>query len=500
MISRIACLNLPEFPLQILLARHPDWRERPVAVVDRDTAQGVVLWSNERARTSRVLPGLRYAAALSLVPDLRAGDVPATDIATALDALAEALRFYTPDVERSDSEPGVFWLGASGLSLLHPSIQRWAGLVRDEVARAGFAASVVVGFSRFGTYALAKASPEPRLVVVENDTDERAQAERVPLSRLRLDPGVRDTLAKLGIHTLGRFLELPGNGIRTRFGEDAHRLYRLARGELDSPVQATASREPVTATLHLDYPEGDLERLMTVIDREIQSLARRVDDHGDVLTGIALLIEFDDGTKTTERLQPASPTLDLAQIVDLVRLRLAGTLAAHASARGVTTIRIGVDSAATTHTQAELFETRPPRDTAAAARAMARVRAELGDGAIVRAVLRDGHLPEARFEWEPVTSIPEAKPRAVKSPPLVRRIYARPVAFSGGNRSAEAELIRHIDDGTVRETFGPYIVSGGWWTREVQREYYFVRTANGRALWMFYDRRRMGWFIQGEVE
>jgi protein ImuB len=61
-------------------------------------------------------------------------------------------------------------------------------------------------------------------------------------------------------------------------------------------------------------------------------------------------------------------------------------------------------------------------------------------------------------------------------------------------------LIRHIDEGTVRETFGPYVVSGGWWAREVQREYYFVRTAGGRALWMFYDRRRMGWFIQGEVE
>jgi protein ImuB len=89
----------------------------------------------------------------------------------------------------------------------------------------------------------------------------------------------------------------------------------------------------------------------------------------------------------------------------------------------------------------------------------------------------------------------------VRTPPLVRRIYARPLPFSPGrHREAEAELIRHIDEGTVRETLGPYIVSGGWWSREVQREYYFVRTSNGRALWMFYDRRRMGWFIHGEVE
>ena len=45
-----------------------------------------------------------------------------------------------------------------------------------------------------------------------------------------------------------------------------------------------------------------------------------------------------------------------------------------------------------------------------------------------------------------------------------------------------------------------YIVSGGWWQREVQREYYYVRTANGRTLWMYYDRHRMGWYLHGEVE
>jgi protein ImuB len=93
------------------------------------------------------------------------------------------------------------------------------------------------------------------------------------------------------------------------------------------------------------------------------------------------------------------------------------------------------------------------------------------------------------------------QPRTVRMAPLVRRIFTKPVPFSTGrHREAGAELIRHIDEGTVRETFGPYIVAGGWWAREIQREYYYVRTSEGRALWMFYDRHRMGWFIQGEVE
>jgi len=508
---RIACVSLPEFPLQLLLRKHPGWSDHPVSVVDRDAAQGVVLWSNERARASRVLPGLRYAAALSLDPNLHAGEVPAAEIQSAIDSLTEVLRFYTPDVEPSETEAGVFWLGASGLSLLYPSLRKWAAWVGGEVARAGFHAAVVVGFSRFGTCALARSDPNPRAVVVDTESEERERASIVALDRLGVDPDVRETLAKLGVSTLGEFLALPATGVRTRFGAEAHRMHRIASGELAAPLQPRLAREPVAATVHLDYAENDLERLMALIDRSIQSLARTLDERGEVLRTIAIQLEFDDGAKTAERLEPASPTLDMTQIIELVRLRLTGVLAARAAqsresgatarAHGVTDLRVEIDGVAASHSQPDLFDKKPRRDLAAAARAIARVRAELGAGAVVKAVLRDGHLPEARFDWEPVASLEAPQPRAVRHPPLVRRIFARPIPFSPSRRrDAEAELLKHIDQGTVRETFGPYIVSGGWWTREVQREYYFVRTSNGRALWMFYDRPRMGWFIQGEVE
>ena len=63
--DRLACVDLPVLPLQLLLRRHPDWRRQPAAVVDRDKAQGTLLWVNEAARQKRILPGMRYATALS---------------------------------------------------------------------------------------------------------------------------------------------------------------------------------------------------------------------------------------------------------------------------------------------------------------------------------------------------------------------------------------------------------------------------------------------------
>ncbi len=77
---RLACVDLPAFPLQLLLRRHPEWASQPAAVVAEDKPQGLILWVNEKARQHGVLPGLRYAAALSLATELRAGAVASTEI------------------------------------------------------------------------------------------------------------------------------------------------------------------------------------------------------------------------------------------------------------------------------------------------------------------------------------------------------------------------------------------------------------------------------------
>ena len=59
---------------------------------------------------------------------------------------------------------------------------------------------------------------------------------------------------------------------------------------------------------------------------------------------------------------------------------------------------------------------------------------------------------------------------------------------------------RAPDDAPVFRADGPYVVSGGWWQGEMHREYYFAETKSGRILWVFFDRRRRRWFLQGEVE
>jgi len=493
--ERVACVNLDEFPLQLLLGRRPGWRAFPAVVVDRENAQGVVLWVNHHARARRILPGIRYSAALSLSSQLRAGTVPDAEIAASVESLAERLRNFTADVEPSQHEPGVFWLGASGLSRIYPSLDEWAALIRTALGDRGFRASLAVGFSRFGVYAVAKTIEG--VAVFSDPSEEQSRAAEVPIDRLGFEPQLRDALARLGIKSLGGFLDLPAPGVRKRFGSDVHKLHQLAKGELFAPLQPQYPLEPASGAAVFDYPESNLDRLMAVVERLLEPMLAELAKRDDLVAALLIRFLFDDGGRAAERVEPASPTLEAREILELVRLRLEGTKLSS----GVAEVELEAESRSAARHQRDLFERQSPRDLDAANRALARVRAELGGDAVVRARPREGHLPEAAFEWETVKKIEEPTPRNVALRPLVRRIYSRPVALSKRRQTEpRAALVTLYEDRLVDERVGPYVIAGGWWVREVGREYYYVRTETGRCLWLYYDRRRQCWFLHGEVE
>src|SRR3990172_666148 len=183
--GRLACVDLPAFPLQLLLRRHPDWAGCPAAVVAEDKPQGLVLWVNEAAREFGVLPGLRYAAAFSLAATLRAGEVAPAESERAIADLTERLLRFTPEVEPSAQEPGVFWLNGSGLQHLYASPRKWAGAIDKDLRAQGFTLNLAVGFTRFGSYAVAKA--KQGITIFRDPAEEENAARAVPLDRLNIE-------------------------------------------------------------------------------------------------------------------------------------------------------------------------------------------------------------------------------------------------------------------------------------------------------------------------
>ncbi len=518
--ARIACVDLPAWPLQLLLRGHPDWRGRPAAVVAEDSPQAPLLWVNEPARRQGVLPGLRYAAALSLAHDLAAGTVSDRELAAAGARLHRHLLHASPRVEAARHEPGVFWLDARGLERLHGSVAAWAERLYRGLERAGLIASVAVGWSRFGSYGLARTR---RGVTVAPDARRELDAlRRVPLARLQLDPRLRDPLDRLGVRTVGALCDLPAAGVGARFGAAAAELHRLARGAGHDPLQPDRPPEAITATEVLEEPESDAWRLLFLIKRLLHPLLARLADRLQAVAAVHLELWLADRatTRLRQTLRPAAPTGDAVLLLELVRLRLEGL----ELAAGVERVVLRLEEVSAQAISDDLFARHRQRDPAAAARALARVRAELGDGAVMHAELTAAWLPEARVRWVPVADAagsaadrggrvagrPPGGPSAgpVEGPPggppggtpggapggppsagppvLVRRLLARPPEIP-------APQPRFV-------LAGPYRLSGGWWRREVRRAYAFVRTGAGELRWVYHDRRRRRWRVQGRVE
>jgi protein ImuB len=496
--DRPACIDVPALPLQIVARRHPSWNGFPLAVVDRDTPQGILQWLDERARTKRLRAGMRYAEALSVAPDLRADVVSPDAVASAASAIARRLQDFSPIVETAPDSPGVFWSSAAGLSLLYPTLHDWARAVRAGLGEIGFHTNVVVGFSRFGTYALARTLSGIR--VVESAVEEEQAMRAVPLDRLDFAPSLLATLDKLGVRTVGTFLRLPAAGLLERFGERAHRLHRMASGALRPSLDPMPFEQVEQEKLLLDEPVADSMHILFLVKGLLAPILERSAAAQAAITCLHLRLVLDRRDSVIETVRPAEPTLDGAILLELVQLRL------HASRlpAGVRELELRVETVRATRAQLDLFASSRRRDLDAGARALARLRAELGESAVVRARLREGHLPEAGFTWEPIDRLRAPQARKVRVRTLLRRMHARPLSLPPppANERNDAWLERGSSDdyGRVVRFVGPYIVSGGWWVAAVHREYHFIETARGDLLWAYYDRRRRRWLLQGTVE
>jgi protein ImuB len=209
-----------------------------------------------------------------------------------------------------------------------------------------------------------------------------------------------------------------------------------------------------------------------------------------------LTLDLDHAPAHRERIETAAPGLDVVRLTDLVRLRLSAT----ELAAPVERIEITAETRRMTPAQLAVLDTAPRRDPAAAAEALARVKAAYGRESVAVARPVDAHLPEASVRWEPVAAVPEPRPPlAPDGPlPLLRTLLPVPRPLPDLPRhEREAWLGKH---GAVETMHGPDRREAGWWDRSAERDYFLVETRTGAILWIFQDRARRSWHLHGFVD
>lgn len=524
--ARLACVELPSLPLQLLLLRESAWRARPAVVIERDAAEAAVLALDERAWRAGVRPGQRYAAALALCRELAAGVVEPAELARAAGAVVEVLRRHSPriDAHPTDARPdgavavggAAWWLDLAGFERLQPSLEHWAAaLQRDLVDALGLRAAVVVGFRRFATLVLARELGTARDLatararVLGSPADEERALRAARLERAGLEPAPLAELERLGVRTFEALLALPEEGLARRYGAPIARVARCAAGR-EEPAFAPVPREPpAPRRIELEEPAVDAAHVLALCEEPLAALLDELHERGLALAELALRLEPERSTRgaaesadaraapLVETLRPAEPTLERAQLSRLLALRLEG----RALAAPIAALELGCRAVVASAAQLELYGVSTARrDLAAAARAFAALRASYGDACVVRARLVAAHLPESCYAWEPLERLAAPRARRTPAPPLVRRLYAAPEGLlAPSSREPDGWLARGLRHGPAVRVVGPYVLAGGWWGEEVQRDYYYAELKSGEILWLFHDRRRGRWRLHGGV-
>ncbi len=395
---------------------------------------------------------------------------------------------FSPTVE--PAPPGLFWLDPNGMQHLYPSLAAWAAKLYQALHAQKFAAALVVGFHRYRLVAVTR--QREGITLLNSPDEERHLAAAAALSILDLPAKLCQELALLGIHTLGDLLNIPEGEVAARYGKEAARFCALMREPAQVPLRPWRPVPPLRLSVEIDPADSDQTRLLFALKGLIDKLVGDAAARWQAVAALHLEFTLDHASPHHERIAAAQPTRDAAQLLELVRLRLAATRLA-AAVSGIAVELIGAD-----YEPVQQLLAAPQRDLAAAGRALARLHAAFGAGAASVAELKPEHLPEASYTWRPVHAVRAPQPQDTTHPlPLVRGILSPPTPLPPRPvHEPEAWL---AERGVVTQMWGPYRIAGLWWRQETERDYYFVETQAGDLLWIYYNRLERRWLLNGYV-
>lgn len=482
-----ACVEIPELRLQIITRREQTDTSVPLAVIEEDRPAAQVLELNAAARDAGLRTGLSYTLAQSLLPELHAHTVTDTEIAHCRSDIRDRLYAFSPGVEAWERIQGVFWLDTQGTGRLWSSPQAWASEVYSALDACGYSARITLGFSRFGTYVLARTMKERAGIRAVNTADEEQRAvDHAPVTCLPLSLRSRKRLRKLGITSMHAFLSLPAPDVSARFDRSARELHSFACKETPVPVQNHVPEVPVTTRIHLPDLTNS-EQVMRFLEDPLQQLVLSVMNRGLLVRSVELTLHDEhDGRHHTE-LIPSAPSCDVKMLIKLIRMRLeADRIGSRLEQADMLLQTVRSDS----RTQ-DLFDKGAEPGTKRAV-AFALIRAEFGNASVRRIALQDSHLPEEKFAFfdaHNATDIPVLAYGYVDQSAAgpVRRVFLEPVPCDPRELFSSADIL-----------LGPVRYAPRWWIGGSGRTYYILGHGEIPEYWCFTD--GPSWWLQGLVQ
>ncbi|WP_323810152.1 DUF6504 family protein [Sphingobium baderi] len=292
---------------------------QPTILIARTGQRDVVTAACPLALKLGLRPGMAAAHARALVTDLEVRDAqPEADQAW-LDRLAlHAIAHWTPTASVACADG--LWLDLTGTTHLFGGEARFCRRLLRFLERLGFTASVAIAGTPGAAHALARYGNEA-ITLLPNGAETQAIAD-LPLSALRLDPGVLETAARFGLERIADLYPMPRGPLARRLGLPTVRRLDQARGMIAEPIVPVIPFETPHVERRLLEPIGTAEAINQVIGDLVDDLVTLLIEQGLGLRTAQLACQIVDGTEQRIAIGTAKATRDAKHLKRMLAMRV----------------------------------------------------------------------------------------------------------------------------------------------------------------------------------
>lgn len=489
---------------------------------------------DERAEALGLKRGMGLADARAMHPSIDVVEADAAADRRLLEALADWCDRYTPLVAL-DGADGLF-LDITGCAHLfggeRPLLEGLLAAFFHQGfdVRAGIAASAGAAWAaaRFGGGTVVPAGREEPFL------------KPLPLAALRLKATTRTNLESVGLRSVGAVMAAPRAPLARRFG--AIVLLRLdqALGERDETISPRLPVPALSAERHLAEPVTRMEDIEVLAEVLARALKQDLERRGEGARRLALLLFRADGAVLRIEVGTSRPLRDPGPIHRLFRERLAAIGEGIDAGCGFDLARLCVLSTDRLDAhQADMAGACEDDDAGLAAFAAFadRIRARLGEAAILHPVAVESHVPERAVALRPFADADPARrppPRPAHDMPRRNFPPQRPIRLFDPPEPVEVAATELPEGPPARFRWrqathkvscaeGPERIAPEWWlempprverkegeknedferrckrtigekTAQSTRDYFRIEDEDGRRYWLY----RQGLYAAGQ--
>ncbi len=372
---------------------------------------------------------------------------------------------------------------------VHGNAQDWMSETRAALAPFGRVLRLGAGANKIAARAAAHVADES---VCEPGAESNMLAP-LPLTLLDIDPPTIERLRLLGIERLGELARLPHGPFVRRFGADAAAWHERACGIDRRPFVPRGHAVAIEASIFGEGRAADETQVFFALRMLLARICSDLDRCGKRAGALALAVELEDAETCKFDVPLATPTAAQRTMFDMLRAKLEGsTFVAAIVGLRLQALQLEEGGEEQSLLGADDF------DVQRVAVTIARLEAMLGEG-VVRAKVREAHVLEDRFVYEPFTPPPHGPSgapmqAAAELVPQLRLLEVRevPVQVRGGEPVS-------VDRQAVRHSTGPWRISERPHTPSpVTRDEYDVVLEDGTFARIY--RQGSHWYLRGVYE